>query len=188
MNRAGGRGTPLQPIRGHGMMRTMRRRAPLFLWSRLAEHNGGHKQNTNGYAMHSYTSSKDLIYRRIVHYRDCDILSQHHHRCHSKTRVSHLFSVARLVCGLPYEVSQPHASAQYIPNCDLCCLVSAGSRDAAASTARANSEATPGSGLSPEAVRGSIYATVSLVTHAAMAWGASVFFQHDQLGSDVLML
>jgi hypothetical protein len=77
-----------------------------------------------------------------------------------------------------------HDSAQCIQNC----LVSAGARDVAASTARANSEATPGSGLSPGAVRGSISATVSLVTHAAMAWGASVFFERNELGSDVRMV
>jgi hypothetical protein len=88
---------------------------------------------------------------------------------------------------LPYAVST-NDSAQCISNGHPCCLISAGARDVASSTARASSEATPGSGLSPEAVRGSIYATVSLVTHAAMAWGASVFCQHGELGSDALVV
>ena len=69
-----------------------------------------------------------------------------------------------------------------------CCFVSAGARDAAYSIVRANSEAAPGSGLSPGAVRDSIQATVLLVTHAAMAWGASGFFQSSKLGCDADMV
>jgi len=64
-----------------------------------------------------------------------------------------------------------------------CCFISAGA-SVAASTARVNSEAASGIGPSPGVVRNSIQGTVSLVTHAAMAWGASAFFRnHSKLGT-----
>ena len=84
--------------------------------------------------------------------------------------------------GLPYR-NWKNDSAQYTQNRYPCCFVSAGAHDVAA-IARASSEAASGSGLSPGAVRDPIQATVSLVTHAAMAWGASVFFRHAWLGGD----
>jgi hypothetical protein len=84
---------------------------------------------------------------------------------------------------LPY-VHRQHDPVQGVQIGSPCRLISAGARDVAVSSARTNSEAASGSGPSPGAVRDSIQAKVSLVTHAAMAWGASVLLRNQELGSD----
>jgi hypothetical protein len=83
---------------------------------------------------------------------------------------------------LPY-IARQHDPAQDIQIGSPGRLISAGARDVALS-ARTHSEAASGSGPSPGAVRDSIQATVSLVTYAAMAWGASVLLRNQELGSD----
>ena len=91
-----------------------------------------------------------------------------------------------MVKGLPYRQSA-HDPAKSIHLDCTCYFVSAGAR-LTVSTARVKSEAASGNGSSPGAVRDSIQATVSLVTHPKMAWGASVFFRSEELGSDADMV